>query len=176
LTTLPSHASSAPTAPVGARATSGRRDCLLGLDVGDRRVGVALADPATGSIRPLATIQRRSTARDAVVLGRLADEHGVAELVVGLPLMPAGTEGEQARGTRDWADAIGALLRLPVAYRDERLTSRAAEARLGRPRRGASGGAPSVSANRAYRARIDREAAAAILQAELDARSTGGRA
>jgi putative Holliday junction resolvase len=160
------------SSPDGRSATIGRTR-LLGVDLGDRRIGVAVADPASGAIRPLATLVRRDTGRDAVAIGRLVDEHGVTELVVGLPLHLDGREGDQAAATRAWARAIGELLRMPVRLRDERGTSVAAEMRLSRRRRGAAGGAPSVAANRSYRARIDREAAAIILQAELDARELG---
>jgi putative Holliday junction resolvase len=152
-----------PGAPTGTN--------LLGIDLGDRRIGVAVAHPATGGIRPLATIQRRDTGRDAVAIDRLVREHDVGELVVGLPLHLDGREGEQVMLTREWARSIADLLRLPVRFRDERRTSLAAEARIPRLRRGHCGGAPSGRATRAHRARIDREAAALILQAELDARA-----
>jgi putative pre-16S rRNA nuclease len=170
-----SHTTTRPDGTVGASppARPGvRGERLLGLDVGDRRVGVAVADPVTGTIRPLATVQRRSVGRDAVVIGRLAEEHGVTGLVVGLPLLPSGAEGEQAGATRAWAEAVATALDVPLVYRDERRTSLAAEARGPRPRRGSGGGAPSAMSTRAHRARVDREAAVLILQAELDARAS----
>jgi len=60
---------------------------------------------------------------------------------------------------------------LPVAFRDERLTSHLAETRLGPMKRGRSGGPPSKTQRDAYKARVDREAAAIILQDELDTRA-----
>lgn len=96
------------------------------------------------------------------------------ELVVGLPLELDGSEGSQAQATRAWAAMVQPLLGMTVAWRDERHTSQAAEARLGAPRRGRSGGAPSPTAMRAYRARVDREAAAVILANELAARDAIG--
>jgi RNase H-fold protein (predicted Holliday junction resolvase) len=63
------------------------------------------------------------------------------------------------------------LIDVPVTLRDERLSSQSAQDRMGHPPRGRSGGAPSAAARRGWRARIDREAAAAILQRELDARA-----
>ncbi|HLB44609.1 MAG TPA: Holliday junction resolvase RuvX [Candidatus Limnocylindrales bacterium] len=144
---------------------------LLAIDVGERRIGLALADTDTGSVRPLATIRRVDAARDAATLTRLAAEQRVVELVVGLPLNADGSEGEQASRTRGWAEAIERLTRLPVGWRDERLTSERAEALAGKPGRGRSGGPPSPAARAAYRARIDRLAAAGIAQAELDARA-----
>jgi RNase H-fold protein (predicted Holliday junction resolvase) len=81
-----------------------------------------------------------------------------------------GSEGPQAQSTREWALDVADRCAVPLAWRDERLTTEDAIARAGRPPRGRSGGAPSGSARRSYRARLDRLAAAAIVQAELDAR------
>ena len=92
-------------------------------------------------------------------------------MVVGLPLEAAGQEGAQARITREWVDAVRPLLDVPLRYRDERLTSHLAEQRLGPMKRGRSGGPPSRTQRDTYRARVDREAAAIILQDELDARA-----
>jgi putative Holliday junction resolvase len=149
---------------------------LLGVDVGARRIGVAVADPESGTVRALTTINRADPSADARTLRRLADEQAATELIVGLPLRADGREGEQARLTRDWAAGIAPLVALPIAWRDERHTSQRAEAHLGRVRRSHNGSAPTTRSLRAYRARIDREAAAAILRAELDARRLGSRA
>ena len=145
---------------------------LLGLDLGDRRIGVATADTATGSVKPLLTLRRGTPTQDAGSIARISRERRADELVVGLPLHADGRESPQSERTRDWVDEIGPLVGLPVTLRDERLTSQMAEARMGRTRRGRSGGAPSAKARRAWRARIDREAAADILMRELEARST----
>ena len=148
----------------------GSADRLLGLDLGERRIGVAVADLRTGSVAPLTTIRRaRRIDDDAIVVGRLALEQRCGVLVVGLPLDMDGTEGPQATKTRDWAVAIEAATGLPLRLRDERLTSVRAEQRMGSAGRGASGGPPSAARLEAYRARIDREAAALILQDEIDA-------
>ena len=143
---------------------------FLAIDVGERRIGLALADTQTGSVKPLATIRRADAARDATTLSRLAREQNAAQLVIGLPLNADGSEGEQARRTRDWAASIANAVGLLVSWRDERLTSERAETLAGRPARGRAGGPPSAAARNAYRARIDRLAAAGIAQAELDAR------
>ena len=100
---------------------------------------------------------------------RILDEQRASEIVVGLPLEAAGHEGSQARVTRDWVEAVQPLLEAPLRYRDERLTSHLAEERLGPMKRGRSGGPPSRTQRDAWRARVDREAAAIILQDELDA-------
>lgn len=144
---------------------------LLAIDVGERRIGLAVADTRTAAVRPLATIRRADDARDGAVLARVVAEHRIDELVVGLPLNMDGSEGRQAAITREWAAAALAVVERPVCWRDERLTSERAEARAGRLGRGRAGGPPSAAARNAYRARIDQLAAADIAQAELDARA-----
>jgi putative Holliday junction resolvase len=145
---------------------------LLAVDLGERRIGLAVADTETGSVRPLATIRRSDLARDAETLRRMISEQRINELVVGLPLNMDGSEGAQALRTREWAAAITpAITGTPLCWRDERLTSSDAEARMGRTPRGRGGAPPSPAARNARRARVDREAAAAIAQAELDARN-----
>lgn len=144
---------------------------ILGVDLGERRIGVAVADE-DGAAVPLATLRRaRAVETDAAALGRLAEEQGARELVVGLPLEASGVEGTQARVTRAWVEAVSPLVGLPITLRDERLSSHLAEGRLGAMKRGRSGGPPSATQRDAHRARVDREAAAIILQDELDARS-----
>jgi putative Holliday junction resolvase len=146
------------------------RGRLLGIDLGERRIGLAVAEP-DGRVRPLATLARRASIEaDAATLGAVVRQEGVAELVVGLPLDATGGEGEQARRTRAWAEAVAARLGLPLAFRDERWTTEAAVVRAPRLPRGRSGGPPSPARRAAYRARLDREAAALILEAELAAR------
>jgi len=145
---------------------------LLGIDLGERRIGLALADTAIGLAEPLATVRRgRTDADDAATIGRHIDEQRIDELVVGLPLEASGGEGAMAQAARAWAASLGVLVGLPVCLRDERLTSHLAEQRLGPMRRGRSGGPPTKTQRDEYRARVDREAAAIILQDELDARS-----
>ncbi len=145
---------------------------LLGVDLGTRRIGLAVADTRTGEVRPLATLRRApSVERDAERVARFVEEQRIQELIVGLPLNMDGSEGGQAAETREWGAGIAALVAVPLGWRDERLTSEIAEVRTGLVRRGRSGGAPSPAARNAYRGRIDREAAANILQAELDARA-----
>ncbi|HET7029553.1 MAG TPA: Holliday junction resolvase RuvX [Candidatus Limnocylindrales bacterium] len=144
---------------------------LLGLDLGERRIGVAVAD-LDGRAVPLTTLRRgANVGADAAAIGRLLTEQRAEAIVVGLPLEAAGQEGPQARLTRDWVDAIAPLLAVPMGYRDERLTSHLAEQRLGPMKRGRGGGPPSRTQRDAWRARVDREAAAIILQDELDARA-----
>jgi putative Holliday junction resolvase len=160
--------------PGNTRAAAGPR--YLGIDLGERRIGIAVGDPAMRAASPLTTIARsRKLAADAAVVSRLAAEQRAGLLVVGLPLDMDGGEGLQATKTREWAEAIAEATGLPVRFRDERLTSERAELRIGGTSRGRSGGPPSAAQRDAHRARVDREAAALILQDEFDA-STGGDA
>ncbi len=145
---------------------------LLGIDLGERRVGLALADDDGSPARPLETLMRgRDLDADAAALRAVVERHAVDGLVVGLPLEASGDEGTQAALTRAWADAMQGRIGLAVTFRDERLSSHLAETRLGPMKRGRSGGPPSKTQRDAYRARVDREAAAIILQDELDTRA-----
>jgi putative Holliday junction resolvase len=148
---------------------------LLGVDFGESRIGLAVADTADGSIKPLATIRRGALGRDAATLATVCAEQRVDEIVVGLPLNMDGTEGAQAASAREWVDAIAPAVGRPFAWHDERLSSVIAEKRIGRPARGRAGGPPSPAARNTRRARLDREAAAQILQAELDSRTSDER-
>jgi putative Holliday junction resolvase len=145
---------------------------LIGIDLGDRRIGVAAGDTGTGAVKPLLTLQRGTPAEDAAAIGHICRERRADALIVGLPLHMDGSESEQSERTRTWVAAVEARLPLPISFRDERLTSQMARARMGRTPRGRSGGAPSPAARNARRARVDREAAAAIVQSEMDARDS----
>ena len=149
---------------------------LLGIDLGERRIGLAIAE-SQGHALPLLTLRRaRSAAADAEALRRLVVEHEVSDIVVGLPLEADGREGSQVAITRTWVAAIEPLLPgVAIHFRDERLSSHVAEGRVGPMKHGRSGGAPSATQRAAHRARIDREAAAIILQDELDARARLGQ-
>jgi putative Holliday junction resolvase len=142
---------------------------LLGIDLGERRIGLAVGDTRSLTSRALATIRRDSAERGVETLARIIREQRIDALVVGLPLLPGGSEGAQADATRAWVNEVAARLGLPFTYRDERGTSVAAEADLGPLARGRSGGVPSMAARRQRRSRIDREAARRIVQAEMDA-------
>jgi putative holliday junction resolvase len=145
---------------------------LLGIDLGERRIGIAVSDADGSPARPLVTVRRgRDPEADAAAIERIATEQGATELIVGLPLDASGAYGPQARLTAAWADLIRERVGLPVAMRDERFSSHLAEQRLGPMKRGRSGGPPTPAQREVYRSRIDREAAAIILQDELDARA-----
>ena len=146
---------------------------ILGIDLGERRIGLAIAEHDGLSARPLATVSRArtlATADDVATLARVVAEQRIVELVVGLPLEASGAEGPMAEAAAAWAKAVADALGLHVTLRDERLSSHLAESRLGPMPRGRSGGPPSKTQRDRYRERVDREAAAIILQDELDAR------
>jgi putative Holliday junction resolvase len=127
---------------------------LLALDLGERRVGVAVCDEMRISVRALPAIQRSSWKKLVSAVARLAEDFDAAGLVVGLPLRLDGAGGDAAREARRLAGNFELSLRLPVHLQDERLTSRAAEELLR--------DAKLTDAERA--ARIDSEAAATILR------------
>lgn len=136
---------------------------LLALDVGERRVGVAVSD-GTGLIAtPLAVLRRTSKAKDFAQIAHMIREQGVEGLVVGHPLNADGSAGYQARRVERYAAALVEALiedgvELPVVLWDEHgSTQRAQEAMI------AAGRKP-----RDRRARIDAVAAAVILQDYLD--------
>lgn len=143
---------------------------LLGVDVGSKRIGLAVGDTDSGAVMPLMTIRHVDAERDARTIATIVREQRIDELVVGLPYSLDGSEGPQALATRDWAATIAQICGLTVTWRDERMTTEYAIERVGGQSRGRSGGPPSAHARRAYRARLDRLAAAAIVQAEIDGR------
>ena len=151
------------------------RGRILGIDYGERRIGLAIAEPDGFAARPLATVLATDDVATAARIAAVVRQYGVTELVVGLPLEANGDHGSMANVAGEWAARLGAALGLPVTLRDERLTSSIAESRLGPMPRGRSGGPPSRTQRERYRGRVDREAAAIILQDELDARRSGTR-
>lgn len=138
---------------------------LLGLDVGDKRIGVAVSDETALIATPLQVVKRGSG--DRAEIARLTREWNTERLVVGLPTGLSGREGPQAASVRVYAEALAAALDLPLVYWDERLTTAIAERAL-----------IEAGHRRARRKeRIDAVAAAVILQSYLDAaRIRQGRA
>jgi putative holliday junction resolvase len=115
----------------GWRLEPGKPLRYLGLDVGNRRVGVAVSDELGLTAQPVLTLERKANARaDLRSLARLARRFGVAGIVVGLPLHLSGGESPQAKKTRAFAGELGKLTELPIYFEDERLTTEAAHAVL----------------------------------------------
>lgn len=105
---------------------------VLALDPGEARCGCAVSDPTGTLATPLTAIERPSTRRGLARVAALAEELGAEQVVVGLPLTLAGEEGQQASRAREFAARLEALVEVPVALHDERLTTRMAEATGGR--------------------------------------------
>jgi putative Holliday junction resolvase len=103
---------------------------LLGLDIGRKRIGLALYDPASGMVVGLDTLQRRTRDEDLARLARIAVERKVAAYVSGLPYNMDGTEGPQSKFVRDFCARLERVSAMPVYFQDERLTSVEAEGRL----------------------------------------------
>jgi putative Holliday junction resolvase len=136
---------------------------VLGIDVGARRVGLAISDPSGTLARPLATIHvsSRQDAVDRVMreIARLSDEdEGLSRIVVGIPKRLDGTVTDHTRDAEAFVEALGACTALPIAREDERLTSREAESRL----------AVRERDWRTRKEKLDAAAAAIILQDYLD--------
>jgi putative Holliday junction resolvase len=130
---------------------------VLGLDLGQARIGVAISDPDRRVAVPLGTI-RTGAPDDVRAVAALVREHGVSEVVVGLPLSLSGGRGPAAEHARIFAALLGEVVGVPVRLQDERLSTVEAERRL--EEAGARG--------RGRRRAVDRVAATVILQAYLD--------
>jgi putative holliday junction resolvase len=100
---------------------------VLALDHGSARCGVAVSDPTGTLATPLASVERPESRRGLDELVRLASEHDVELVLVGLPLTLRGEEGAQAAEARAFADRLAARMPIPVELYDERLTTRQAE-------------------------------------------------
>ncbi len=135
---------------------------FLALDIGEKRIGVAVSDPAGIVATPVTALDAEEVERDPSALRELAEERDVQVVVIGLPVTLAGEEGPQAVRVRAAAERIGAALGLPIEWWDERLSSATARRAL------AEGG---VSARKS-RGDVDRLAAAVFLQTFLDRRAT----
>ena len=101
---------------------------ILALDVGKRRIGVAITDPLALTARPHSTIPRNREAPQKIAA--IIHEMEIGKLLVGLPLHLSGAEGEQAADVRSFVERLAPLISIPVEFRDERLTTVEAEQRL----------------------------------------------
>ena len=130
---------------------------VMALDIGERRIGVAVSDPSGTLARPHAVIQRRSKVMDFAAVARLVAELEVERVVVGLPLSLNGEIGPQARRVTRYAQALAQALEVPVELYDERYSTVTADALL-------------AETGRKRRVPIDAAAAAVILQDYLESR------
>lgn len=141
---------------LAGRLTAGDR--LLGLDVGTKTIGLALSDVSHTIASPLETIRRTKFTADVNELTKIAEEHAIAGLVIGLPINMDGSEGPRAQATRAFARNLAGKSDLPIIFWDERLSTAAAERAL-----------LDADVSRKRRSEvIDKMAAAFILQGALD--------
>ncbi len=103
---------------------------ILGLDFGDRHVGVAISDPSQHVATPRETITYGAKVQLIETLKKIVFEDDVEALVIGLPLSLSGEDSEQTTRTRAFAEEIDSYLGIPVHLEDERLTTRQAERSL----------------------------------------------
>ncbi|PZM77775.1 MAG: Holliday junction resolvase RuvX [Candidatus Melainabacteria bacterium] len=134
---------------------------LLALDVGDKRIGVAVSDATGMLVTPVETVHRKNSKLDIARICKLVDEHEASAIVVGLPKNMDGTEGEQAAKVKSFAKKLTRETRLEVHFEDERLSTFTATERL--VERGIDTGR--------NRDLVDMEAAAVILQSYLERQS-----
>jgi putative Holliday junction resolvase len=132
---------------------------VLGLDVGDRRIGVAVSDSDTRLAIPLTTIVRKGPAADTGEISDLIAREDITLLVVGLPISLDGTLGPQARRVEEFVARLRPAVEIPIEFWDERYSTAQADALLReRPR------------SRKAHERQDALAAAIILQDYLDSK------
>lgn len=137
---------------------------ILALDHGAKRIGVAIGESETRMAFDRPALRRTNLAADVAEVGRLCAAEGIQQIVVGLPLNLDGSEGAEAARARAFGDQL-AVIGMPIAYLDERLTSWEAGRRLR-----ASGRTPERGSGE-----LDSTAARLILQEYLDAQPvTGG--
>jgi putative Holliday junction resolvase len=131
----------------------------LALDVGTKRIGVAVSDELGLTAQPVLTLERRPNPReDLRSLARLARKYGVAAIVVGNPLHLSGDQSPRAAKTQAFATELGELSGLPIHLWDERLTTREAHQLL----------YEAGHARQEHRRVVDQVAATLILQSFLD--------
>jgi putative Holliday junction resolvase len=131
---------------------------ILGLDVGDVRIGVAVSDPLEVIAQPLTSVKRISVSKDVESIKRLAEENETGKIVVGIPKTLDDEVGIQAQKVLDFVESLRKALEIPIVLWDERLTTVEAERAL-------------IEADMSRRKRkkvVDKVAAVLILQGYLD--------
>ena len=142
----------------GEASTLPPRKCLLGLDLGDKTIGMAISDDSLMIASPLDTIQRTKFTKDAEALTAYLTDYAVGGIILGLPVNMDGTEGPRCQSVRAFSDNLGKVFDLPQVLWDERLSTSAVERTL-----------LEADSSRARRKDvIDKMAAQFILQGALD--------
>ena len=130
----------------------------LGLDIGDRRIGVALGDPGGILASPFTIIDRSDDSQAIEAIISIINQHQVEQIVVGWPRSMDGSTGKQAEKVKDFVQRLRSYTEVPVEFRDERLTTVSAKRLMQ---------AANTKKTR-RRAKDDAIAAALILQGYLD--------
>lgn len=141
---------------LGAALFPGAR--LLGFDLGEKTIGLALSDTSRSVATPMQTLPRGKFSADAAVVESIILEHGVGGLVVGLPLNMDGSDGPSAQSARAFARNFAARVDIPILLQDERLSTAAVTRTL----------IDSDASRRRRSQVVDKMAAAYILQGALD--------
>jgi putative Holliday junction resolvase len=154
--------------PRALRALLTERQRLIGLDVGDKTIGVAISDPRLAVASPIDTIRRVKFTQDVMALARMIKGREVGGFVVGLPINMDGTQGPRCQSVRHFAENLIGRADLigfepEIAFWDERLSTAAVQRML-------IGEADMSRGKRALA--VDKMAAAYILQGALDALQT----
>jgi putative Holliday junction resolvase len=131
---------------------------IIGLDIGDRRIGVAISDPLRITAAGLETIERTNVRADVQAVRDIALRHGAVQIVVGLPQNMDGSMGEQSEKVKSFARKLAREINIPIVYEDERLTTISAIRTL-------TIQGVKTGHNKAL---VDQQAAAIILQKFLD--------
>lgn len=100
---------------------------LIGLDVGDARIGVAYSDELGITAHPLCTLTRKNRQVDLVAISDLVSIHKAERVIIGLPISLDGTIGTQAQSVQKFAERLGKVLEVPIEFWDERFTTVEAE-------------------------------------------------
>lgn len=147
---------------------SASRPVVLGLDVGDARIGMARGERGSSFVFPRGALDRAGTARDVERLVEVVREESAAEVVVGLPLNLDGTDSAQTAKVRAFSEALAerlAPLGVRLTLEDERLTTRIAQRQVG------SG--PLPRGKRQVKGRLDEASAVLILESYLQRQEHG---
>lgn len=127
----------------------------LGLDIGDKRIGVALSDPQGMLASPLTIINRKDDLTDVEAITTIIDQNQVGQIIVGLPLYMDGSISNQAKKVQTFTQELGNRTEVPIEFRDERLTTVSAKRLM-------------ETVRKSRKTRDDAVAAALILQSYLD--------
>ena len=137
------------------------RSC--GLDIGDKRIGIAVSDALGITAQPLCVVEREGTRKDVQKVSGALEPYTISCVVVGLPVELDGNEGRQAERVRAFAEALAEAAGLEIVYQDERFSTAQSERLL----------VDSGMRRNKRKKVIDKLAATLILQAYLDANSSG---